>query len=788
MAHGDKRDRIESVGRTIEIAAALVTLILGTVTIVVWVTGHQAVGTALFVVTFLLILALRRRLAGWLGYQRSVHSDSIRPRARLALMDNVYSWRVEQGFDAALTRAGARFRIQLSPRPDLVQAEFRTDTTPRVEAVSVSEAFDRSQGRLLIVGEPGSGKTMLALELLRDLLRRARGDTSSGIPELFSLATWPGASKPLEEWLKDELHTRGFGPGWIDRRMIIPILDGLDEVKSDFRADCLSAINEFRSNYDGVPIVVTSRLGDYETVPEKSRLAFGGAYSTRPLSDEEVANYFSFRAKLDPQWVEAADAIAQHGEADLKRRLRSPLVLSMVAAASADDAPQAVLESFQQLSSERFWAYFVEAMRRQTLDPRHREPDNPDATPVRGKSPIYGASEVRRWLGWLASDAANSSEFRLTRLALPPSRFGPTLLIQRLYIGALSGVLVGGVALVLAQLAGRLPKSAWKSVVYLSIGLCALVVFNVTVPYLKQLLRTVHEGDLPFSVLLCTYWGVAVPVAGFTSGVVYIEITGHFRGILGILLGLTAGAIVGSSLYIVISSFIAPDSLILALILAVPNLLLVGAVAIAVAHWGNQHLANRSILLGLILGLVIVLLYGLTRGFTRVLWYPVLRIRAWSQGLLPVRLRAFLQWSTNHLYLQRAGDAYRWFHPNLATYLARTSGHVAIPRFILVEIEPLLAAFDRSEASRRVVWPLMDDKYEFLLSIDRRYNDPEITRHIQKSYAKFLEAKRTVSDRDAFFSARSEQVAALSKIMDVAPRRRFRGNKSKADWSRNSGS
>jgi predicted NACHT family NTPase len=52
---------------------------------------------------------------------------------------------------------------------------------------SISEVYDQAQGELLILGEAGSGKTMLLLELARTLLNRAEQDEAQPIPVLFTL-------------------------------------------------------------------------------------------------------------------------------------------------------------------------------------------------------------------------------------------------------------------------------------------------------------------------------------------------------------------------------------------------------------------------------------------------------------------------------------------------------------------------------------------------------------------------------------------------------------------------
>ena len=60
-------------------------------------------------------------------------------------------------------------------------------------------------GRLVVLGEPGAGKTMLMVRLVLDLLvRRTKGGT---VPVLASLASWDPLSQDLHGWLGATLIT-----------------------------------------------------------------------------------------------------------------------------------------------------------------------------------------------------------------------------------------------------------------------------------------------------------------------------------------------------------------------------------------------------------------------------------------------------------------------------------------------------------------------------------------------------------------------------------------------------
>ena len=97
-----------------------------------------------------------------------------------------------------------------------------------------------SSSRLVILGEPGAGKTTLAINfVVSSLNARTPGQP---VPVMFSLAQWDPAAVPLPEWLTSQLieaypalgqvgpHARQLGAEMVVGQHILPVLDGLDEM------------------------------------------------------------------------------------------------------------------------------------------------------------------------------------------------------------------------------------------------------------------------------------------------------------------------------------------------------------------------------------------------------------------------------------------------------------------------------------------------------------------------------------------------------------------------------
>ncbi|MFF3336825.1 NACHT domain-containing protein [Streptomyces sp. NPDC002888] len=161
--------------------------------------------------------------------------------------------------------------------------------------------------RLVILGEPGAGKSVLLIRLLLDLVER-RTDTSP-VPVLFSLASWD-PHEPLKAWLAEQLRrthpglttaapmahavaaTAADGPGDLARALleagrILPLLDGFDELPPESHSVALDAINRALSARQ--PLVLASRAAAYRDATV--RLNGAAAIHLLPLTSDAAAAY-----------------------------------------------------------------------------------------------------------------------------------------------------------------------------------------------------------------------------------------------------------------------------------------------------------------------------------------------------------------------------------------------------------------------------------------------------------------------------------------------------------------
>src|SRR5215813_3087543 len=141
---------------------------------------------------------------------------------------------------------------------------------PLPHGTKIGDIFDEMNQALLILGEPGSGKTTILLELARDTIARAERDPNQRIPVVFNLSSWADNRQPIEKWLIEELNSKysipkRIGRRWVDDDDLLLLFDGLDEVRREHRDECVQAINSFRQEHL-MPIVVCSRVADYDAL------------------------------------------------------------------------------------------------------------------------------------------------------------------------------------------------------------------------------------------------------------------------------------------------------------------------------------------------------------------------------------------------------------------------------------------------------------------------------------------------------------------------------------------
>ncbi|MHA5052587.1 NACHT domain-containing protein [Streptomyces sp. SD15] len=225
---------------------------------------------------------------------------------------------------------------------------------------SVAETYARvPSGRLLLVGGPGAGKSVLALRFALDQVRRAKpGDR---IPVILPLASWDPIAQDLESWAAARLM---LDHSWLATRTaqgttlaaellctgrLLPVLDGFDEIRSEARPDAIRRLRAALGHAD--PIVVTSRVYEFDAAVASAGFLLPATAAVRllPLSLDEVAEHLRrttrkvvtgdlVSTKWDRVFVPLREGVGDVHVERLRNILTTPLMASLARTAYSETA------------------------------------------------------------------------------------------------------------------------------------------------------------------------------------------------------------------------------------------------------------------------------------------------------------------------------------------------------------------------------------------------------------------------------------------------------------------
>lgn len=223
--------------------------------------------------------------------------------------------------------------------------------------------------RMVLLGEPGSGKTTFANRLC---LALAREDWTrlenwpktmrNRLPMLIVLRDFvywlddqAGSPEPspklLDDYLRYDLHRHNLGfaekviKRAFDEGQALVVLDGLDEVPPRRRETVLETVDAFAENYEQAKILVTCRIASYESsqwqLPKQHFAEFKlAAFNETKISAfidgwyEEIAERRRDKPRTLEQAVKLKYAVRRR---DLARLAPNPLLLTVMALVHTED-------------------------------------------------------------------------------------------------------------------------------------------------------------------------------------------------------------------------------------------------------------------------------------------------------------------------------------------------------------------------------------------------------------------------------------------------------------------
>ncbi|MEV6360352.1 NACHT domain-containing protein [Nocardia asteroides] len=203
--------------------------------------------------------------------------------------------------------------------------------------------------RLVVLGEPGAGKTVAATYLVRGLIQRRNElvavtqRAAEPVPVRVNTAGWDGGQE-FSTWLATRLELDYDLPAKVAAKMIkagviLPVLDGLDEMDDDTtngeRARALlDRLNE--REWALRPVVVLCRTTEFDHLTQTgddNGLHSAATIALDPLAIDQPADHlarYQYRiGAKHPAWDQIIDHLREHTDTPMSITLRNPWMLGL---------------------------------------------------------------------------------------------------------------------------------------------------------------------------------------------------------------------------------------------------------------------------------------------------------------------------------------------------------------------------------------------------------------------------------------------------------------------------
>ena len=546
-------------------------------------------------------------------------------------------------------------------RPLGKPAASHTELAPTQSLLSVLEDSG-VYSRLLILGEPGAGKTTELVALAYDLLERTAKNALEPIPIIFELSSWQ-EGKLIDQWLVEQCKriyrlTESISKQWLKAKQIFLLLDGLDELGLEKQRKCIEAINKFLRNTEYPYAVVCCKQEQYEAgQAELSEL--GSVVYLKSLTDQQIQDYLK-----DLNRSSLWQTIETNSE--LLDLAHQPLFLTMFVVAYQGQAIRNVSDLFN---------VYIEA---RLTESSHRGVYPPGKTP--------SSSETKRYLAWLARQMSEVGKIEYLIEEMQPSWLSqncrnvymPTVFLS---CGLLLGLPISLSLALLSLLTGS------------NVNLLVVLFFGMTFGFLGSSIR-ISEIRLSERVIWSTrdalmgrqgrgmlrrlFSGLVFGLSlGLVSELFGWRSFGLIEGLLfGLASGLIGGVIIGfyeglSSLSVETRS-LPNQGIRRSLHNSVKIMLLVGSLLALLLGLIGWLLGGPGIglIIGLIVGPSLGLPIAMKNGLEASIKHLTLRFLLAKEGCFPWDCVLFLEYTAKLGFIQRIGGRYRFMHDLLHKFFA----------------------------------------------------------------------------------------------------------------------
>jgi len=585
------------------------------------------------------------------------------------------------------------YRVKSPSVVPLVQPSQSAE--PLAAGTRIIEVFNcqEIERQLLILGEPGAGKTTMMLELAEGLLRRAVADKTEPIPVLLNLSSWKNPQQSIFEWLLGELKGKygirqDLARQWLEDNQLLPLLDGLNEVAPEHQKACAEKLNDWliTGELEQRPcgVLICCRREEFEQlVQQPLSLYLYGAICVKPLTVEQIEDYFT-QFNLQDVWQ-----TVQQDKA-LQEILTKPLFLSMFGLVQRQG--KFSLSDWQSRSTSEekveylFDTYWEAAMDRPLITAPN-EKRRGIYSKTYGKKPVPTRPKVKRALVFAAKmlNGESSTELLIENMQ-------PTALITRrqkrayqliygLIIGLIGGPIIGLIGGLILELMG---EPSIGPIGGLIIGLIGGLIFGLSIGLIgrQEIIKPVEEFTISISlearqeILRSLREGlVGGLAAGLVAGLMYGLIFGLGGLIIGLIYGLIRGLIFG--LKRDIQTRIKPNQ---GIKNSVKNMFIFSTIALVITlpftfilEYLPPNVVDSEVIPSIV-GTSLTFLIWLSlyqAGGNALSQHIALRLVLYWNRYAPRRYDLLLNYCTERLLLQRVGGRYRFMHKLLQDHFAR---------------------------------------------------------------------------------------------------------------------
>ncbi|MBV6622874.1 MAG: NACHT domain-containing protein [Rivularia sp. (in: Bacteria)] len=236
-------------------------------------------------------------------------------------------------------------------QPNFVKPDRHFKNYESTQWSDLETIFNFKEQRLLLLGEPGAGKTVLLRFFAKKIAENIDVENSHSILPLFAPIRRWNRKEDIIAWLANQAQyiysgiDRRFLERKIKAQQVLLILDGLDELPAkdcsikdpnakqhDYRIDFMQKFANFELEYGCNSTIITCRNRDYERIITNEggeKLNLNGAVILKQLNNKEIKDYLEYFFEKDSKFFRNFWSILIQNMA-LRKMVRTPFLLTVL--------------------------------------------------------------------------------------------------------------------------------------------------------------------------------------------------------------------------------------------------------------------------------------------------------------------------------------------------------------------------------------------------------------------------------------------------------------------------